>query len=342
MAHGKVIPSKYRFERNADGSFHLVGGFLGKITGTTFSHIVGRSPWGTPFSAAAHILGLFKEDISDLPAVKTGVVLEPVILNYVRDQGVIPACEVFGNPEDYNEYGQHVGEHRNWKMDWEDPIFGGHVDGITEDGRIVEVKTTSSPEEWLKGVPEHYWLQASLYAHFLGATSIMFVVGFVDEVARANPWKWTPENNVSVFNVELHPKLNEYLDFCTKWYHEFIEHFKTPVPDMSNEIDAFIVRSLEVQLLTQEEMFKLVDEYADCEDKIAELDDVVKRKEELKSQIMIFLQKHDLKFITGTKRAYKRTVSVRKIVDSDALKHDGLYDKYTKESTSDSFRATKM
>lgn len=342
MSHGKIIPTKYRYKRNADDSFQLVGGYKGKITGSYIAAVVGRSPWETPFSAAAHILGLYKEDIGDLPAVRTGVVLEPVILNYVRDQGVLPACEVFGDPEDYNEYGQHVGEHSVWKMDWEDPVFGGHVDGITEDGRIVEVKTTSAPEEWLKGVPEHYWLQASLYARGLGANAIKFVVGFVDPEAVSNPWKWKPEGNVSVFDVELHPKIDEYMDYCRQWYAEFIENMRTPIPDMSSDIDTHIVRSLEAQLMTQDDMLTLVDQYTQCEEQIAELDAVVKLKDELKSQIMLFMQKNEMQYITGTKKAYKRITSKRTIVDSDALKKDGIYDKYTKESVSDSFRATKM
>lgn len=342
MSHGKVIPTKYRFEKMPDGAYHVKGCCPGKITGTYFSHVVGRSPWGTPFSAAAHILGLFKEDIGDQPAVKTGVVLEPVILKYVADQGVLPACQVFGNPEDYNEYGQHVGSHDTWKHDFDDPIFGGHVDGITEDGRIVEVKTTSAPEEWLKGVPEHYWLQASLYAKGLGATAIKFVVGFVTEEDRSNPWKWKPEGNVVIFDVELHPKTDEYMETCRQWYDDFIKKNRTPVPDLSNPIDLFVVQSLDAQLLTQDEMFALVDEYTECEERIAELDPIVKRKDELKSQIMIFLQKNDAQYITGTKRAYKRMISKRTIVDTDKLKKDGLYDQYTKQSESESFRATKM
>lgn len=332
----KVLPARYKFEKNEDGSYRALEGHTSKITGTAIASIIEKNPWQTPFSVACAMLGLYKEDISDAPAVHTGVVLEPIILDYVKNLGVIPADQL---------YGERRGPHNGWKQDFEDPIFGGHVDGVTEDGNVVEVKTTGSPEDWLTGVPEHYWLQASLYAYFMGASEIMFVVGVVDDEARSNPYLWKPEGNVSVHKVGLHPDLEEYLDYCRKWYADYVEKGLTPVPDMTNPIDKKVVAYLDAQLMGEKAIQDMVDEFAYHKAIIDSVKDSVKehekKAEDLKNLLKIYMDYNKVEKVHGTDVSYKISTSKRTIVDTEALKRDGIYSKYTKESETQTFRKTK-
>jgi len=329
---GKVLPSKCNFVKNEEGSYMALKARPSKITGTSISAVVGKNPWATPFSTACSMLGLYREDIGDSPAVHAGVVLESVILDYVKDLGVIPAEEL---------YAERRGPHNGWKQDFDDPIFGGHVDGVTEDGNVVEVKTTANPADWLNGVPEHYWLQASLYAHFMGASEIMFVVGVVDETARANPYLWKPEGNVSVHRVGLHPNLDEFLDYCRDWYKEYIAEGYTPVPDMENPIDRKVVACLDAQLMGDQTVKTLVDELQYHQKEIDTMKAHEKRADEIKGLLRLYMAHNDVDKVCGTDVAYKVSTSKRAVVDTDAMKRDGIYDAYTKETEIQTFRKTR-
>lgn len=334
MGNGKKLKSKHPFKRNEDGSYSVIGEFrIPKITGTYLGGAVGHSPWATPFSTACSLLGLYGEDLSDLPAIKTGIALEPVILDFVKDYGVIPAEEL---------YADRRGPHNGWKQDFEDEIFGGHVDGVTEDGKVVEVKTTSDARSWLNGPPEHYWLQASLYAHFLGSDEIMFVVGVVDAETYNNPYEWKPEGNVSVKFVPLHPKLDEYLDEARKFHSEYIVNGRTPVPDPNSQLDMMIAGFLDAQLMQDEDAYELVTKYESILDQLAEVKVLEDKAEEIKSQLLVYMESKNIDFVYGHKNAFKRLVTVQHRVDSDALKRDGIFDKYSKTTTVTSFRKTKM
>jgi len=53
-----------------------------------------------------------------------------------------------------------------------------------EDGEmsaVIEIKTTKRVEDWQDGAPDHYALQAALYAYLLGVDNVIMVCAFLEE-----------------------------------------------------------------------------------------------------------------------------------------------------------------
>lgn len=326
----KIIASDAAFIR--DGTRYRTASKPEKVTGTAVSGILGLSPWETPFSIACRLLGLYREDIDDKPAVKAGKILEGSIIEHLRTRGydTLAAEDVFS---------ARSGDHGTWEHDFDDPIFGGHVDGITADGAIVEIKTTSNPESWIEGVPEHYWLQASLYAHFLGADRIIFAVGVLGREDTSNPYGWAPtEENTFIYEVEKHPDLDKYLTYIREWYSDYILEGCTPDPDLGSERDTEIIEVLDAQL---DDPQSLLGELESVQDRIKEMKELTDRESRLKELLVLHMDHNRITAVDGDRMTYTLSSSTRTAVDTDALKRDGLYDKYSKRTTVRSIRAKK-
>lgn len=327
----KVICAKYPFVR--DGNAYVTDNpHPGKITGTAIGGILGVSPWETPFSIACRLLGLYNEDISDKPAVRAGQILEGSIIDYLRTQGydTIPAEQLFKKRE---------GEHQTWASDFEDPDFGGHVDGITAQGDIVEIKTTSNPESWIDGVPVYYHYQASLYAHFMGAKKIIFAVGVLskDDVTNPYGWKPTPENTF-VYEVEPVQTIVSDIAYLREWYTDYIRQGRTPEPDLDSEKDLTIIKALDAQMGDGADILR---ELEDIESRLDEYKGLKDRADELKGLIMLRLEHIGESSTDSASKTYTMTTYERTAVDTDAMKRDGIYDKYTKTTTTRTLRAKK-
>ena len=53
-----------------------------------------------------------------------------------------------------------------------------------EDGKLVgviEIKTTKRVEDWINGAPEHYAIQAALYAYLLRIDNVIMIASFLEE-----------------------------------------------------------------------------------------------------------------------------------------------------------------
>ncbi len=309
-----------------------------KITGTTLSTLVGKSPWGTPFSTACRMLRVYNDDISDKPAVKAGTILEHVIVDHVNERfgtGVFKGDDLYGSqPDDYNA----------WKSHFDDPDFAGHLDGALADVTIVEVKTGGRPSYWVGNVgnttiPENYHIQASLYARMTGVEEILFIFGHVKPEDRANPYKWEPKDNIYMFEVELHPDIDEYIDIGREFRAEYTTQGKTPKAESNPankeayKIDSEILDVLKVQIDTSEQLrlAKLI------ADRNAELNSLTKEIKDAKEKLRLasgYTETGllDLKTADG---GYAVSVSTRRTqrVDNDALKRDGIYDDYLMESS---------
>ena len=332
------------YEKNDDGSYTVTGA-RGKIAGTFLAGIMGLSQWDTEFSIATMMLRIYDEDISDSPAIKAGKYLEPVILNYLDKSGRLPNTQaevLFPNYE--------LGSHIDWKSHFDDDTFSGHIDAIAgrvidaKDGiGIIENKTTSRPDlwDWVNNIPpKNYWLQASLYAHFFGYDTIYFTVGILTPEEQDNPYSFVPnENNVRVMKVGLYPDFDEILKIATEWYHNYIEQGKTPVPDMSNPIDAKIVSILDAQKATANQILPIFNEYLDLTAEITELE---KKRDDLKDQVVMYLEANKYEGISNGITSYKIGEYSRKTVDTDKMKEDGIYESYLKTTVSKSFRKGKF
>lgn len=179
------------------------------VTGTSIGALLGVSPYETPFTASAKMLGLWSEDISNRPAVLTGRLLEERIIDYVAEKHpdvgqFLTASELFA-PRD--------GRHEDWASDFEDEDFHGHVDGIiSRDGvdYILEVKTVHKDnlDSWVDGIPAHYLWQVYLYNHFLTKQDkAYFAIGVVSNETYANPYGWIPnKSNCMLIEVPIDQK----------------------------------------------------------------------------------------------------------------------------------------
>lgn len=174
-----------------------------KISGTQIGAILGVSPYGTPFTASAKLLGLWGEDISDKPAVKTGIALEGRIIDYIRDTH--PSWTVLSSSD---IFAPRRGEHKDWKSDWEDDVYAGHLDGIiTVDGEdyVLEVKTARDLSGWIDHPPDHYLWQVYLYNHFVTHQDKAYIaLGVVNQETYSDPYSWVPSSsNCMLFEVPI-------------------------------------------------------------------------------------------------------------------------------------------
>lgn len=338
-----IIKALNKYEKQSDNSYNVEGNVIGKIAGTFLAGIIGKSKWDTPFSIATKILRIYDEDV-DNTATRTGKYLEPIMLNYLDRTGRLPNTQaevLFPGYED--------GYHADWKSHFDDDMFSGHVDAIA--GRvtdpykgigIVENKTTTKKENWdfINNVPPmYYWLQASLYAYFFGYDTIYFTVGILTPEEQDNPYTFVPtEDNVKVMKVGLYPGFEDILKQAREWYENYIMRGYTPIPDMDNPIDAKIVGILDAQKSTLDQILPKFNEYLALTN---EINAKQKQADDLKEQITIYLEAHDIEGIGNGEVSYKYADYSRSSVDTDALKRDGLYDTYLKKTTYKSFRKGK-
>lgn len=318
-----VMPSLQGFRKNPDGSYTVTDRRepYGKITGTSISSVIGKNPWQTPFSSAVRMLRLFNEDISDKPSIHAGVVMEPKILDHF---GAVHGDEIFA---------VRSGDHETWASDFEDSIFGGHIDGLMPDGAVVEVKTSSRPQDWDNAIPYHYHLQASLYAHFLNVERIVFLVGFTDRETLANPDSWVPtKDNCIRVDCGIADGFDDILGDARAFYESTVLKDTTPVPDMDSPIDSMLVRYLDAQLWNDDEVLDAVDGIDSLNQRIQELtalqDELTMRKEILS----LYMDYNHVDEVYGNSVCVERSLRSKQSVDTQLLKRDGLYDMYCKRT----------
>lgn len=329
----RVLPPKHPFSIAEDGSISLMeSAEPAKVSGTSLGAVVGRSPWETPFTTACRLMGVFREDIGDRPAIRTGIVLEPRILDYC---GAVPAEEIFPKRE---------GDHDSWVSDFKDPNFAGHIDGMMEDGRVAEVKTTNNLSRWENGIPEHYWIQASLYSYYLAdGADISFLVGVVDDYAYRDPYSWTPEGNVFRFDVPIHPEIERIIEYARSWREDLCANLRTPAPDLTDPRDARVFNELRSMTMTDDELKELLtdilatqDELDAYESAVADIrKDLDEKKETLKTQ-MVMRNIRQLE-VAGQKATV--TEQKREVFDLAKARADGLaIDDYVSMKTSNVLR----
>lgn len=341
------LPPRVDYEVR-DGRIITDGSVRNRITGTALAAILGESPWSTPFQVACELLGLARKDISNKPAVKTGVILEPRIIEYAKS--TYPEFGTFLAAEEVFE--KREGDHDSWASDFEDEVFGGHVDGLVTspegDNYILEIKTSANMDSWTDGVPIYYQRQVGLYNEFLTEKDKAYVVlGIVDSGTYASPISWCPSgSNVGMFEMNIDREwMKEGIDRARAWYDEFIMNNTTPEPDPLNPKDMELFNKL----------CNLTDSVESIQDLIAQYDAVTMRIEEAENRIKVeydtaeFLKKkikdymdvHTLSELTS-KDGVSRVVlqsSPRKSYDYARMEADGIdLTRYTTTTTTKTFK----
>lgn len=314
-----------------------------KITGTRFATILGLNPWSTAFEMWCAITKTYEKPFEDTIYTIAGKTIEPKQAAYMKKSyamDIITPTDIWG--KDYFN--------KTWGDFFPDsPHLGGMWDYLSqgEDGKIdavLEMKTTKRAEDWENDVPEYYALQAALYAYLLGVDDVIMVASFLEENDYEDPKKFKPsaKNTITVeFKVsERYPDFAEKVARVEKWWED---HVDTGIsPEYDEKKDAEILTALRTNTLTPETDIEAL--VAEAEALKKELDEVAAstaEKEKRLKTINDIIKEHAMsQFRDGDKKVevkgsvYVWTVSRSETtgIDKDALKADGLLDKYSKKS----------
>lgn len=314
-----------------------------KITGTRFATILGLNPWSTAFEMWCAITKTYEKPFEDTIYTIAGKTIEPKQAAYMKKSyamDIITPTDIWG--KDYFN--------KTWGDFFPDsPHLGGMWDYLSqgEDGKVdavLEMKTTKRAEDWENDVPEYYALQAALYAYLLGVDDVIMVASFLEENDYEDPKKFKPsaKNTITVeFKVsERYPDFAEKVARVEKWWED---HVDTGIsPEYDEKKDAEILAALRTNTLTPKTDIEAL--VAEAEALKKELDEVAAstaEKEKRLKTINDIIKEHAMsQFRDGDKKVevkgsvYVWTVSRSETtgIDKDALKADGLLDKYSKKS----------
>ena len=320
-----------------------------KITGTRFATVMGLNPWSTPFEIWCAVTKTYEKPFEDTIYTIAGKTIEPKQAEYMKKayamNNLVTPTDIYG--EDY------------FKKTWGDffhdvDIFGGLWDYLLyENGKpttVLEMKTTKRSEDWANGVPEYYALQAALYAYLLGVDDVIMVCSFLEAKDYEHPENFVPSarNTIALdFKVsERYPDFSEKIAWVTQWWND---HVLTGVsPEFDEKKDAEILKALRTNNLTPDtDMDALIAEAETLKAEVDKATAALADKEKRLKEIGEIIKEHAvLQFRDGDKKVevkgktYTWTIarSETTTIDKDAMKADGVLDKYQKKSTQ--FRMT--
>ena len=310
-----------------------------KLTATRFATILGLNAWSTPFEAWCAITRTYEEPFEDTIYTIAGKVIEPKVIEYLNDVmffDIKSPTDVYGPDYFKKTWGDFFPDRKE---------LGGMWDAIG-DNFVVEIKTTKRAEDWATDVPIYYKLQAALYAYLLGFDAVVVTVSFLEDKDYANPELFEPSyKNTKIYTFalsETYPDFEErYVKPALKFWKD---HVETGIsPEYDEKKDAEILKVLRKNTVEPDDkgIAKLIAEADKIQAQIdkaeAKLDEKKKRLKEIDGIVKEYMSGQfrdgDKKVeIPGKKYIWTLTKALRKSVDNNALKADGLYEKYLKES----------
>lgn len=316
-----------------------------KITGTRFATILGLNPWSTAFEMWCAITKTYEKPFEDTIYTIAGKTIEPKQAAYMKKSyamDILSPTDMWGADYFNKTWGDFFPDN---------PHLGGMWDYLLKNDEdqhieaVLEMKTTKRAEDWENDVPEYYALQAALYAYLLGVDYVIMVASFLEEKDYEDPSKFKPSaaNTITVeFKVsERYPDFAEKVAQVKQWWADYVETGISPEYDEKK--DAEILAALRTNTLSPEtDIEALIKEAEGIKKELDEVAATTADKEKRLKTINDIIKEHAMsKFRDGDKKVevkgstYTWTVSRSETtgVDKDALKADGLLDKYTKKST---------
>lgn len=327
-----------------------------KITGTRFGKILGLNPWATPFQAWCEICKVAEPPFEGNKYTEAGQYIEPKLIQFARET-VTPYIadpkEWFG--DDKKRYDFYIGN----------PIYGGMWDGLAFDSNdvhrkneydfgcawaIIECKTTSRPQDWEYGVPDHYKAQALLYAFMAGVDHIIFPVAFLKPEDYDNPQDFEcTEENTRVYEMDLTEPIGDFRNiveavaYADEWYQTYVDTLTSPEFDLKKDkeyLDIIGTCDLsELHLSNVEEMSveELCREMSELDSRIdsfksnPELIELEARRKKVNAEIQKYIKpmlegKPDSDKVEILDYVFK--VGYTKKADYDKMEQDGVLDEY--------------
>lgn len=317
-----------------------------KITATRLATILGLNPWSTPFEVWCEITRTYQKPFEDTIYTIAGKTIEPKQIAYMRKaygmNNLRTPTDIYGADYFKKTWGDFFGDI---------PIFGGMWDSRLDDRKghpeaVLEFKTTKRSEDWVKDIPEYYAIQAALYAYLLGIDDVIMVASFLEEGDYAHPEQYVPSaaNTITVeFKVsERYPDFDLMIEKAKKWWND---HVVTGIsPAFDEKKDAEILKVLRTNNpAPTDDMAALIAEAEALKKELDEVAVATAPKEKRLKTITEVIKKFAMEqFRPGDKKVavpgstYSWTVSKTESteLDKDALKADGLLEKYTRPKTS--------
>ena len=335
-----------------------------KITGTHFPTIIGVNPFSTDFEVWCRCTRTFEKPFEGNKFTAAGQVVEPKVFEFLRrsmgfGDRVVTPTDVYGKDHFKKTWGDFFPSREIFGGSWDALIIddSGKVDCVVEIKTVqVDGRSGSLEQRWKDGEAPHYQaLQASLYAHLLGVDKVMMVAVALEDKKGdyEHPEQVVPSyanENVYIdeFKVsERYPNFDLYIEQATAWWNA---HVLTGIsPEFDEKKDAEILKALRTNNLAPD--VDIAGFVAEAERLTTEIDAIVATiadKEKKLKELMEQIRKYALtKFrdgdtkvsIPGQRFEFVLAKSETTELDKDALKADGLWEKYNKPKTN--YRLTK-
>lgn len=324
-----------------------------KVTGTRFATILGLNPWSTPFEMWCAITKTYEKPFEDTIFTIAGKTIEPKQADYMKKSygmDIITPTDRYGKDYFNKTWGDFFPENRHFGGMWD--YLG--VDEIGTVDTVLEMKTTKRSEDWADDVPEYYALQAALYAYLLGVDNVIMVASFLGEKDYEHPEKYKPsvKNTITVeFKVsERYPDFAKKVAAVEKWWKDHVDTGISPVYDEKK--DAEILAALRTNTLSPDtDIDALVKEAEGLKAEVDKATAAISKQEKRLKKINELLKEHAMKqFRPGDKKVevkgssyvwtLSKTEKEKTTVNEDALKADGLFEKYTTTVPDISYRMT--
>ncbi len=325
-----------------------------RITAGRLGTVLGLNAWQSPFYGWCDMTKVYSEPFEGNKYTNAGNIIEPKLIAYAKS--LFGEDKVLSPEEYFHTNDAKKSQHYNFFPQVK--VFGGMWDAviIDDEGKIVaviEIKTSSRPQDWVDGVPDEKLAQGLLYGFLLGVPKTFILASFLDDENYVKPEAFVPtEDNTKLYSFDTETATIDYdgedctiddlTDYAGQWYDAYI---KTGIsPEFDEKKDSDILKELRTLR---------PDEDADTT-----LSDILTRLDEKEKEIARIREENDLdaldKEVNNLKDALKRSLqdamgdtdttvsvknwtlirSVRKGIDSARLKADGIYDEYLKESVS--------
>lgn len=317
-----------------------------KITGTRFAAIMGLNKWCTPFATWCEITKAYVEPFEETIYTKAGKVIEPKQAEYMRSAyymtNLVTPTDIYG--EDYfkTTFGDFFRDQVALGGMWDYLLVGKDGNPVA----VLEMKTTKRSEDWSDDVPEHYAMQAALYAYLLGVDQVYMVCSFLSGKDYETPEDFKPSADNTIVRPflvsERYKNMEELVDFAYSfWENNVLTGIS---PDYDEKADKKVLDALRsvsynpesdiADIVSRAENLKVV-----IDAKNAELADREKDYKNLLDQIKTaslgqFSPFSNEVVIEGDKFKFTVSRSTTEKVDKKALENDGLLDKYVTKTES--------
>lgn len=311
-----------------------------KISGTRFAAVLGYNVWKSEFATWCEMTDTYKEPFIDNKYTIAGKTIEPIIDEYLRKSYYM--TNLF-KPEDLYPANSEEMQKRDFFLDRE--IFGGMWDAVllNDDNTVdtvIEIKTSSRPEDWEKDIPIHYALQASLYAYLLNVEKVIIVCSFLKDQEYDNPEAFVPTAKNTIVRsfkvLDKFPNFTLLIEKAKLWYKD---HVLTGISPQYLPEDEDVLKALKTKYVDpdadieelMEETIVLTEQLKGAEEAIKPMQKRLKALQEAIKEYSVQQFKPNENNVVMTLKGFtfNTGLSYKKEIDKDKLKEDGLLDAYT-------------